>query len=138
MYELIDHTADIGIRVKGSSLEDLFVRTAEALFDITIKTRRPSTPVIQVPVAVDADSVDQLLVKWLQELLYIYESRHLVLSSFWMDELDERHLVGTVKGARFDSTRHSEELSIKAVTYHQLEVVKGDDGEWFAKVIFDV
>jgi len=138
MYELIDHTADIGIRVQGSSLEDLFIKTAEALFDISISSKRSLISAIDVPIAIEADSVDQLMVRWLQELLYIFESRHLTLSNFRIDEIDERHLVGSAKGSRFDSTRHSQKLCIKAVTYHQLEVVKDDDGKWYAKVIFDI
>lgn len=138
MYELIDHTADIGIRVQGSSLKDLFIKTAEALFDISISSKRPSIPAIDVPIAIEADSVDQLLVRWLQELLYIFETRHLVLVNFWIDEIDERHLLGLAKGNKFDSTRHSQKIDIKAVTYHQLEVVKDEDGKWYAKVIFDI
>lgn len=138
MYELIDHTADIGIRVKGSSLEDLFIKAAEAFVDISIESKRTSIPAIEVPIAVEADSVDQLLVRWLQELLYIFETRHLVLSLFWIDEIDERHLVGSAKGTKFDSMRHSQKFGIKAVTYHQIEVVKDEGGSWYAKVIFDI
>lgn len=138
MYEVIDHTADVGFRVQGSSLAGLFVNAAEALFDITISSKRPFIPAIDVPIMIEAPSVDQLLVRWLQELLYIYEMRHLILKNFWIDEIDERHLIGSAKGSKFDSIRHSQKLSIKAVTYHQLEVVKDESGRWHAKVIFDI
>lgn len=137
-YELIDHTADVGIRIKGNSLDDLFLKAAEALIDIAFSVKKSIIPAIGVPLAIDADCIEQLLVRWLQEILYIYETRRLVLSQFWIDEIDERHLVGSAKGAKFDETRHLQKLDIKAVTYHQIEVKKDEEGNWYAKVIFDI
>lgn len=137
-YELIDHTADVGIRIKGSSLGDLFLKAAEALIDITFSTKKSIIPAIGVPLAIEADCVEQLLVRWLQEILFIYETRRLVLTQFWVDEIDERHLVGSAKGTKFDDARHSQKQDVKAVTYHQIEVKKDEDGSWYAKVIFDI
>ena len=119
-------------------MEELFINAAEALFDISISPKRPTLPAIGVPIAVDAPSVDRLFVHWLQELLFVFETRRLVLTKFWIDEIDETHVVGSAKGTKFDSSRHAQKLDIKAVTYHQLEVVRGDDGMWRARVIFDV
>ncbi len=138
MYKIIDHTADIGIRVEGSSLEELFEQTAEAFFDLMVESKRSFIPSIDVPISIEAPSLDQLMVRWLSELHYVFETRRLVLSKFYVDEIDETHLEGTAKGLKFDSTRHDQKLDIKAVTYHKLKVEQDKDGKWKAEVIFDI
>lgn len=136
-YEIIDHTADIGIRVKGSSLEELFLHAAEAMFDILAQPKRSLLPAISYPVTVEADSVDQLLVRWLQELHLAFDMRRLVLTHFWIDEVSPTSVMGGGKGMKFDDTRHRAGTQIKAVTYHRLKVEKQGD-EWLAEVIFDI
>ena len=138
MYEIIEHTADVGIRVKDSSLEGLFVETAAAMFDMMFEQKRGLIPSIEVPISVEAPSVDQLMVRWLSELLYTFESRRLVLTHFWIDEIDGGHLHGMAKGLKFDSTRCAQRLAIKAVTYHKLKIEEDDVGTWHAEVIFDI
>ncbi|MFA4875525.1 MAG: archease [bacterium] len=138
MYQIIDHTADIGIKVEGSSLEELFSSAAEALFDLMIESKREFIPSIEVSLEIEAPAVDQLLVRWLSELLFVFETRRLVLSKFWIDEIDERHVKASAKGLKFDSTRHSQKLGVKAVTYHRLSVKRDDRGRWRAEVIFDI
>lgn len=140
MYKIIDHTADIGIEVHAENLSELFIKAAEAEFDLMFSAKNSRTmPVIDVPISIEADSVDQLMVKWLQELLYIFESRRLVLSKFFIDEIGEKRLFGAAKGLKFDPAKHEQKLSIKAVTYHIIEVAQ-DPAEhtWHAKVIFDI
>lgn len=136
-YELIDHTADIGVRVAGRDLEELFVRAAEAMFDVMVASKPNLTSSINVPVDVTAQKQDELLVKWLQELLYVFDTRHLVLSSFYIDKLTDTALSGAAKGMKFDELRHEVKHQIKAVTYHKLMLEK-KDGEWRATVIFDI
>ena len=136
-YEIIDHTADIGIRVKGSSQEELFLHAAEALFDILAQPKKQLIPSITYPVAVEADGLDQLMVKWLQELHLAFDMRRLVLTHFWIDEVSENRIIGGGKGQKFDDTRHRAGTQIKAVTYHALKVEQQGD-EWVAEVIFDI
>lgn len=137
MYEIIDHTADIGIRVKGSSQEELFLHAAEAMFDILASSKKQLIPSIPYPVAVEGEGLDQLMVKWLQELHLAFDMRRLVLTHFWIDEISESRIIGGGKGLKFDDTRHRAGTQIKAVTYHQLRVEE-KDGEWVAEVIFDI
>jgi protein archease len=138
MYEIIDHTADIGIRVEAASLAELFTEAAEATFDLMVAQKRAFIPSIEVPIAVEAPAVDQLLVRWLSELLFIFESRRLVLTNFWIDAIDDHHVEGAAKGLKYDETRHSQKLAIKAVTYHKLSVAPDASGRWHAEVIFDI
>jgi len=136
-YELIDHTADIGIRVKGSSPEELFVHAAEAMFDILARPKRTLIPSISYPVTAEADSIDELLVRWLQELHMAFDMRKLVLTHIWIDEISPTRVSGGGKGLKFDGMRHTMGTQIKAVTYHGLKVEE-QDGEWLAEVIFDI
>lgn len=138
MYQIIDHTADIGIRIEAASLEELFQGAAEAFFDLMVESKREFIPSIEVNIDLSAPAVDQLMVRWLSELLFIFETRRLVLSRFWIDEIDEKHVRASVKGLKFDSTRHEQKLAIKAVTYHMLKVERGKDGLWRVEVIFDI
>jgi len=137
MYEIIDHTADVGIRVEADSLEELFSEAACATFDLMVEKKRDYVPAIDVPISIEAPSVDQLMVRWLSELLFVFDSRRLVLSKFYIDEIDERHLEGMAMGMKYDSTRHHQRMEIKAVTYHKLKVERTGDG-WVAEVIFDI
>ena len=136
-YEVIDHTADIGIRVAAENLEELFIRAAEAMFDVMVASKPNLTANINVPIEISAERQDELFVKWLQELLYVFDTRHLVLSSFYIDKLSETMLSGTAKGMKFDELRHELKRQIKAVTYHKLALEKKDDA-WHATVIFDI
>lgn len=138
MYEIIDHTADIGIRVEGASMEEVFLSAADAMFDLMITQKRPLIPAVEVPIRVEADTPDELLVRWLSELLYCFESRRLVLTKFWIDRIDGTCLEGAAKGLKFEETRHAHKLVLKAVTYHGLKLAQGPDGRWQAEVIFDI
>jgi SHS2 domain-containing protein len=136
-YEIIDHTADIGVRVSGDDLEDLFIKTAAAMFDVMVTSKPNLIPSINVPIEVKANSTDELLVKWLQELLYIFDTRHLVLSKFFIDKISETSLTGGAMGLKYDKTRHEMTRQIKAVTYHMISAERRQDG-WHAQVIFDI
>ncbi len=136
-YEVIDHTADIGIRVAGENREELFIRAAEAMFDVMVASKPNLTASINVPIDVEAQKPDELLVKWLQELLYVFDTRHLVLSHFYIDKLTDTSLSGSAKGMKFDKLRHEMLRQIKAVTYHKLSLEKAGDC-WHAQIIFDI
>ncbi|MBN1283243.1 MAG: archease [Proteobacteria bacterium] len=138
MYQIIDHTADVGMRVEAGSLPELFTEAAQAMFDLMIEHKRSLIPSIEVPISVEAPSLDQLLVRWLSELLFVFESRRLVLMNFWIDELARGRLFGAAKGLKFDSARHAQKMEIKAVTYHRIKVEELSDGRWVAEVIFDI
>lgn len=145
MYEIIDHTADIGIHVMGNDLEEVFIRAARGMFDVMIESKANLIPAITVPVHIkisDAGKTglkphEDLFVKWLQELLYIFEMRHIVPTHFFIDQISDNELEGCVKGLKFENTRHHLKCQIKAVTYHKLSLAKKEDG-WHASVIFDI
>jgi SHS2 domain-containing protein len=135
-YELLDHTGDLGIRVWAEDVTGIFHEAARALFAIitdldTVRVR------VNRKITVEAAAVDELLVAWLNELLYFYEVEGLLLCDFALTEIDERSVTGVAMGEEFDEDRHIIKTSIKAVTYHQLEITERD-GCWHAQVIFDI
>lgn len=135
-YELLDHTADIGIIAFGKDLPEVFSNTAYAMFDILTYTNKIKE-MGKFDLQVSASNIEDLLVAWLDELLYRYETERLICKRFVIDNMDDVSLHATVFGEKLDPDRHEIKLEIKSVTYHQLKVEKTDDG-WIAQVIFDV
>jgi SHS2 domain-containing protein len=132
-YEEIDHTADVGIRAHGRTLDELFANAAEGMFSL-IADLTAVKPVGEVEVRLEADDHPTLLLRWLSELLYLHEMQRLLFSSF------EARVVGTslegrARGEAIDKTRHELKLVIKAVTRHGLTV---DPQNGIAEVIFDI
>jgi SHS2 domain-containing protein len=135
-YELLDHTGDLGIRVWATDIKGIFQEAARALFDIITDLEKIAVHLSR-EVVVKRDGWEELLVAWLNELLYLHEVGGLLFCDFVLSELDERRIKAVAKGEEFERGRHCIKTSIKAVTYHQLEV-KEKDGRWEAQVIFDI
>ncbi len=138
-YELIEHTADIGIRVKGEDLEELFSNAALAMFDIIAEGKSPSRqvtkPAIKNSINLKADSQDELFIDWLNELLSLSATKELIFFDFKIKKIKNNVLEAEVSGRNVKEYRVNSE--IKAATYHQLKIADTADG-WQAEVIFDV
>ena len=135
-YEIIDHTADIGIKVYGKDLKELFQYAAEALFEIICDLSEVADS-IQRGVTLDGDDLEQLMVVWLGELLYLYETERILFKRFEVKGVENNTLRATVYGEEFKEGHHSIRTVIKAVTYHQIQVEQ-KDGIWVSRVIFDL
>lgn len=135
-YETFDHTADMGIRVFGQTLEEFFANAAYALFDLLTDLNRVRER-ISLEIGVQAADREELLVRWLSELLYLCESEGYLFKEFSFPHLDETSLRAVACGETFDPSRHRFRSEIKAVTYHQVKVQE-KDGAWEGKVIFDI
>jgi len=135
-YELVDHTADLGIRVWANDIKGLFEEAARVLFDIITDLSKVEAH-LQRQIAVRGSSLEELMVAWLNELLYLHEVEGLLFCDFSVAEIDEGTVTGVAGGEEFDEGRHSIKTGVKAVTYHQLEI-KEQEGRWQAQVIFDI
>jgi len=135
-YEAIEHTADMGIRVKGATLKDLFKNAAAAMFDIIAgKTAKKSQGTKSIAIKQKAGSSEELLAIWLNELLSLSAINETIFENFKINKLDENTLEAQVKGSSIKNYRVNTE--IKAATYHELKIKKNETG-WQAEVIFDV
>jgi len=135
-YEQIDHTADLGIRVRGESLQLLFANAARALVDLHTDLRAVEAHDSRRVEARGEDWPD-LLRHWLRELHYLYETERLLLPEVSVVELAEDHIVADCRGERFDDARHETRGEIKAVTHHGLDLWETEEG-FEAEVIFDL
>jgi len=81
-----------------------------------------------------ADDLEQLLVDWLSELLYICDTQDLLFSEFEVS-ITGTELIGKARGEVMDPSRHGLKTEIKAVTYHMLEVNKSEN---YVQVLFDI
>ena len=119
-YELIEHTADVGIKAYGETLTQAFCHAAEAMFSLMT-----DGSVIQYvetrTIDLIADDLEQLLVDFLSELLYLCDTEGLVFSDFDIN-IETTQLTGKISGEPFNPDVHKRGLDIKAVTYHMLEV----------------
>lgn len=136
-YELLEHTADIAIKVKGDSLEALFKNAAVAMFDIMAeyipgkKTSRAEKLLIKK----EAANLEELFISWLNELLYHTMTKGKIFCEIMFKNLDEHGLKAVVGGK--DMINYKIKTEIKAATYHELEIKKVGPS-WQAKVVFDV
>lgn len=144
-YTLIEHTADLAFVAYGRDVGELFENAAFALFDVYAdlsKVEEKTERTINIQLATDGTKAtqadyEQLLVKWLNELLYLNEVEDLLFKRFKIDELRGGNLRATAFGEKFSPDRHAILTPLKAVTYHRIEVVQ-EPGRWHARVIVDL
>lgn len=134
-FEIIDHTADVGIRLWRDTREKLFHDAALAMFSIMApESVFEAGRVIRVRVEGDDDG--QLMVNWLSELNFLFQTRQFVPVEILV-EMTTNALQAMLSGDTVDPQKHSIATEIKAITYHCLEVRKEQDG-WKAQVLFDI
>ena len=135
-YEVIPHTADIGIKVYGKNLQELFKNAAYGMFDI-IADLDGLTVSVTKSIDIKAPDKEELLIAWLGELLYNFYTKQIIFFDFDIGELDETHLKAAASGRHVGENRNRLKTEIKAVTYHELKIEE-KQGVFTAVVIFDV
>ena len=136
MFEILEHTADIGFRAHGGTLLDLFASAAEALVSIALEVEEIA-PREAYPIAAEGEDRESLLVNWLSEVLYLVDGRRIGLRRFEIRELEDGRVAGQGFGEPLDPARHRAKLVVKGVTYHQLKIAEDGDG-WHAEVFLDI
>jgi SHS2 domain-containing protein len=136
MYELFEHTADMGIRVRAATLDELFADAARGLFSVMVENFDSVQPIEDYAFSVQADDVEELLHDWLAELLFTFHARRIVLSEFRV-QIELPRLTATARGEPLDARRHQIDAEVKAITWHNLKVEHQTDG-WLAEVIVDI
>jgi len=141
-FSIFDHTADVGLQVRAESLEDLLATAARATFDQMLEDWPDRVDaqreVRAVPQAGLEGDMGELLVVWLQELLYRFDTERLVPLRYEFLSAGPREVRADVGFGRFEAGRHRTRLEVKAVTYHELQVCREADGTWSARFILDV
>ncbi|MDZ7370569.1 MAG: archease [candidate division KSB1 bacterium] len=134
-FEIIDHTADIGIRLMRPTREALFAEAALAMFRLVVP-EGDLRPIRRRVVTVVGEDDGQLMVNWLSKLNFLFQTRGFIPVEIDL-QIEDGRLRAEIKGDRFDPKRHQASLEIKAVTYHNLIVEKTKEG-YSAQILFDV
>lgn len=135
-YETFEHTADIGIRAWGRELSELFEEAAKALFSVIVDLDTVSVE-RSLKVELGADSGEELFLKWLKELLFIFETEHLLLSKFRVLEVSAEKLSAEVGGEKIKNSKHALGREVKAITRHQFKLAR-EKSRYLAEVILDI
>ncbi len=145
-FEILDISGDVGIKAFGKDIEDAFVHAALGMFSL-ITSLKTIAEEKTIDVTVESDSLDGLLVSWLNELIFHFDTYGFIGKKITIHELIHRavqtgslqacKLKATISGEEFDPQRHDGKLLIKAATYHKLSVEKAH-GIWEIHVIFDI
>jgi SHS2 domain-containing protein len=133
-FELLEHTADMGLVAYGRTLAEAFANAACGLFSIMtelgdireVKTRR---------VEIAGDDIEGLLFEWLNYLLYLFDVEALLFSRFEITEFEDTRLAAVCHGETYDPSHHRLKTGVKSATYHMLEV---DKDRKQVRVIFDI
>lgn len=133
-YELINHTADVGVKAYGKTVAQAFEHAAKAMFDI-ITDSSVVSPVGQYDITLEAPDLEQLLVDWLSKLLFLNGAKNLVFGKFEVT-IQGTSLQAHVYGEQYDTKKHKIGTEIKAVTYHILEVHQKEP--IYVQVLFDI
>lgn len=139
MHETFEHTADLGLRVRAPDLSTLFVESAQALFAAIVEDLGTVQPIVKLEVQLAGEDREYLLFDWLNELLFRFDTQHLLFSQFEvkLTESPRLKLRGLAFGEPLDRERHNLSHEVKAITYHGLKVEKSAEG-WLAEVIVDI
>ncbi len=136
--ETFDHTADLGLRIVGRDLSDLFETAAAGLFDVIVANQSDVRAETPESVSLVADSTADLMLAWLNELIFRCETGHRLYSRFVVAVNEGgQGLHATIAGEPIDRARHELDHEVKAATHHGL-VVRPEGQGWLAEVILDI
>ena len=135
-YEIIDHTADLGIVVKGGNIKELFINAANAMTDLMVKAdvREKGR---KRKLIVEGDDLPDLMVRYLSEILYLFNGEHMLVRAIEIGSVSSTRLQSRLSVMSLNKGNHEILREIKAVTYHQIAVEETAEG-WEARVIFDI
>jgi SHS2 domain-containing protein len=135
-YEVFEHTADVGLHAFGDTRQELFIHAAQGMESLMVAPEQVRVVTSRQVMAEGHDTVS-LLITWLNELIFLFDTEYLLFRDFEIDTLTQTHLVARAFGEPYDAQRHELASAIKAVTWHEASVVQSD-GKYKARIIFDI
>jgi len=135
-YKQVFHTADLGIQLTSDTLPGIYINSARALTDLIagIKNIRPLS---ESEITVEGIDSDDLLIRWLNELIYIYDTERKIFSDFKITDLTDTKLHCKVKGEIYNPNEHIIKNDIKAATYYNASIER-TEARFKVTIIFDV
>ncbi|MBX5497061.1 MAG: archease [Bryobacteraceae bacterium] len=136
MFEVVEHTADIGFRASGQTELQMLEEAAKALVSIAVELD-DIEPKQHYELEVSGEDAETLLVNWLSEVLYYLDGKRVALCRFAVHEADGGRIKAEAWGEPRDPKKHRTKIVVKGVTWHQLRVWR-DDKNWNCQVILDI
>jgi SHS2 domain-containing protein len=133
-FQLIEHTADVGLIAYGQSLSEAFANAAYGLFSI-IAELKTVKEIESRQLELSEEDSEALLFEWLNRLIYLFDVEMLILKRFDIRDFDGHGLKAICYGEKYDPSHHQLKTGVKSATYHMLKVDKGKNQ---VRVIFDV
>lgn len=133
-YQLIEHTADVGLIAYGRTLAEAFGNAAYGMFSIIAELRTVREVEFR-RLEVREKDLDSLLFEWLNRLIYFLDVDMLLLKRFDISDLAENRLKAVCYGEKYDPSRHHLKTGVKSATYYMLKV---DREKNQVRVIFDI
>ena len=134
-FEIVNHTADVGIIAYGADMSQAFANAARALFSL-ITELDDVAEVLYRDTELTAADEESLLVEWLNELIFLFDVENIIFKRFDITQLNNTQLKARSYGEKVDSAKHKLKTGVKAATYHMLEINKGDGCK--VQVLFDI
>ncbi len=134
-FEILNHTADVGIIAHGSNLNEAFANAAKGMFSLITELDDVEESEYR-DTELTAPDQESLLVEWLNELIYLFDVENMLFKRFDITQLSNTHLKARSYGHKVDSSKHKLKMGIKAVTYHMLKIEKSDGCR--VQVLFDI
>jgi SHS2 domain-containing protein len=135
-YHLLEHPSDLGIEASGRTIGEAFEQAALGLISVIAETETIE-PLDERTIKVDAQDYETLLVRWLSEILYLYDGEDFLLKEAKAKSISPTRLVARVSGEKYKPERHTLKMDVKAVTYHQLSI-KISSPTTTLRVFFDI
>ncbi|MEM0340803.1 MAG: archease [Acidilobaceae archaeon] len=136
----LEHTADVLIEAKGRSLSEAFENAALGVYEVMTDTSKVE-PKIEEKLEVESFDLQNLLYRWIEELLIKTDEKRLLFSKFkvWRIEVyaDKMKLRASAWGEEFDSSRHLSKTLVKAMTYAQMSLIE-ENGCWEIRFVVDI
>jgi len=140
-FEFLEHTADLYIAAYGKSLEEAFENSAAAMFEGMTDLGKVN-PIIEESVEVEGHDEQALLYNWLEALLVKFDIIGRLYSRFKIASIEKTptglKLRARIWGEPFNPKRHLSKVGVKAVTYHQMEIIRNKKGGATVKFILDI
>jgi len=134
-FEILAHTADVGIIAHGADINQAFANAARALFSLITELDNVAEA-LHRDIEVTAPDIESLLVGWLNELIYLFDTENILFKRFDITRLSHTQLKARNYGEKVDRSKHKLKTGVKAATYHMLKVDRRDDCQ--VQVLFDI
>ncbi|MEM2841932.1 MAG: archease [Thermoproteota archaeon] len=139
-FEYLEHTSDVLVRAYGANLEEAFEQAAIALMNTLIQNLKCVSPILKRCFNIVGNSLEELLYKYLEEFLFIFDTERVVFSEFevkiWKHESTFEAEIKAY-GEKFNSLKHRPGIEVKAVTYHMMDITQRE-GLTEVLVLFDI